>query len=47
LQIYDFKNTLMYKHLIYDDNIDTLSLGKELIGMIKTTLINLGSFNRI
>ena len=41
LQIYDFKNTLMYKHLIYDDNIDTLSLGKELIGMIKTTLINL------
>jgi hypothetical protein len=38
---YDFKNTLMYKHLIYDDNIDTLSLGKELIGMIKTTLINL------
>lgn len=38
-QYYDFKNTLMYKHLIYDDNIDTLSMGKELIGMIKDTLI--------
>lgn len=38
-QYYDFKNTLMYKHLIYDDYIDTLSMGKELIGMIKDTLL--------
>jgi len=38
-QFYNFKNTLMFKHLIYDDNVDMLSLGKELIGMIKETLI--------
>ena len=38
-QFYDFKNTLMYKHLIYDDNVDMLSLGKELIGMIKKTFL--------
>lgn len=38
-QIYEFENTLMYKHLIYDENIDTISLGKELIGLIKDTLV--------
>lgn len=38
-QFYDFKSTLMYKHLIYDENIDTISLGRELISMIKDTLI--------
>lgn len=38
-QYYDFKNTLMFKHLIYDENIDTISIGKELIGMIKESLI--------
>jgi len=43
-QYYDFKNTLMYKHLIYDDNIDTLSMGKELIGMIKNTLLLIQKF---
>lgn len=37
--MYDFKKTLMYKHLIYDDNIDTISLGKELIEMIKDSLL--------
>lgn len=42
-QSYDFTNTLMYKHLIYDDNIDTLSLGKELIGIIKKTLLSFQS----
>lgn len=40
-QIYDFSNTLMYKHLIYDENIDTISMGKELIGMIKDSLISI------
>jgi hypothetical protein len=36
---YDLKNTLMYKHLIYDDDIDTISLGKELINKIKESLL--------
>ena len=40
-QYYDFKNTLMYKHLIYDESIDTLSLGKEIIKKIKETLLEL------
>lgn len=40
-QYYNFSSTLMYKHLIYDENIDTISLGKELIGMIKETLISI------
>lgn len=40
-QIYEFENTLMYKHLIYDENIDTISLGKELIILIKETLISI------
>lgn len=40
-QYYDFKRTLMFKHLIYDDNIDTVSMGKELIGMIKDTLLSI------
>lgn len=39
-QYYDFKSTLMYKHLIYDDHVDTLSLGKEIIIMIKKILID-------
>jgi hypothetical protein len=39
--IYEFDNTLMYKHLIYNENIDTISLGKELIGLIKDTLIDI------
>ena len=39
-QYYDFKNTLMYKHIIYDDHVDTLSLGKEIIKMIKKMLID-------
>lgn len=38
-QTYDFKSTLMYKHLIYDENIDTVSIGKELIIMIKDSLL--------
>lgn len=40
-QYYNFENTLMYKHLIYDENIDTISLGKELIAMIKDTLLSI------
>ena len=40
-QYYDFKNTLMYKHLIYDESIDTLSLGKEVISKIKEILLKL------
>lgn len=40
-QCYNFENTLMYKHLIYDENIDTISLGKELIAMIKDTLLSI------
>ena len=40
-QYYDFKNTLMYKHLIYDEDLDMLSLGKQLIIKIKEILINL------
>jgi hypothetical protein len=35
----DFSNTLMYKHLIYDNQIDMLSLGKEFIGIIKKELL--------
>lgn len=35
----DFKNTLMYKHLIYDNQIDMLSLGKEFISIIKKELL--------
>lgn len=40
-QYYNFSSTLMYKHLIYDENIDTISLGKELIGLIKETLLSI------
>lgn len=40
-QQYDLKNTLGYKYLIYDDNIDTVSFGKELIGMIKNSLLEI------
>ena len=36
---YDLKNTLMYKHLIYNNQIDMLSLGKEFIGIIKKELL--------
>jgi hypothetical protein len=35
----NFKNTLMYRHLIYDDNIDMLSLGKQFINLIKKELL--------
>lgn len=40
-QYYNFSDTLMYKHLIYDENIDTISVGKELIRMIKDTLLSM------
>lgn len=40
-EYYDFKNTLMYKHLVYDDDIDTLSIGKEIIKKIKKILIDM------
>jgi hypothetical protein len=40
-QYYDFKNTLMYKRLIYDEAIDTLSIGKELIKKIKEILLEM------
>jgi hypothetical protein len=36
---FNFKNTLMYKHLIYDNQMDMLSLGKEFIGIIKKELL--------
>lgn len=36
---FNFKNTLMYKHLIYDNQMDMLSLGKEFIGIIKKDLL--------
>ena len=36
---FNFKNTLMYRHLIYDNQIDMLSLGKEFIGIIKDELL--------
>lgn len=42
-QYYDFTKTVAYKHLIYDENIDTISIGKELIGMIKKTLLKFQS----
>lgn len=35
----NFKNTLMYKHLIYDNDIDMLSLGKQFIKIIKDELL--------
>ena len=37
-QYYDFTNTIMYRHLIIDNNVDTLSLGKQLINKIKEYL---------
>jgi len=40
-EYYDFKNTLMYKHLIYDNEIDTLSLGKQIINKIKEQMFKL------
>lgn len=40
-QYYNFSDTLMYKHLIHDDNIDTISLGKKLIQMIKDVLLKI------
>lgn len=36
---YNLKQTLMYKHLIYNNQIDMLSLGKEFIGIIKKELL--------
>jgi hypothetical protein len=38
---YNFKDTLMYKHLIYNDDLDMLSLGKELIKKIKNLLLEI------
>lgn len=35
---YDFKSTLMYKHLIYNEDIDSLSFAKTLTLMIKDSL---------
>lgn len=40
-QYYDLKNTLVYKHLIYDENIDTVSMGKTLIELIKKSLLSI------
>jgi hypothetical protein len=39
LNEFNFKNTLMYKHLIYDNQMDMLSLGKEFIKIIKNELL--------
>ena len=39
LNQFNFKNTLMYKHLILDNQMDMLSLGKEFIGIIKKDLL--------
>ena len=40
-EYYDLKNTLMYKHLMFDNEMDTLSLGKQLIIKIKEQMYNL------
>ena len=40
-EYYDFKNTLMYKHLIFDNEMDTFSLGKQLINKIKEQMYKL------
>jgi hypothetical protein len=40
-EYYDLKNTLMYKHLIFDNEMDTLSLGKQLIIKIKEQMYDL------
>lgn len=37
----NFKNTLMYKHLILDNQLDMLSLGKEFIKIIKMELLKI------
>jgi len=37
-EYYNFKNTLMYKHLIFDNELDTFSLGKQIIVKIKEQL---------
>ncbi len=37
-QYYDYKNTLMYRHIILDDHVDTLSLGKQMIRNIRELL---------
>ncbi len=38
---YDYKNTLMFRHLITDEDFDTLSLGKQLITRIKKILFDI------
>lgn len=38
-QYYDFKKTLMYKHLIYDVTPDMTTLGQQFISQIKSALI--------
>ena len=40
-EYYDFKNTLMYKHIILSNDMDTLSLGKQFINKIKDQLFKL------
>jgi hypothetical protein len=39
----DLRNTLLYKHIISDNKLDTVSFGKELILRIKECLINIQS----
>jgi hypothetical protein len=40
-QYYDYKNTLMYRHLILDDHVDTISLGKQMIRTIRELLFKI------
>ncbi len=40
-QYYDYKNTLMYRHLILDEHVDTLSLGKQMIRTIRELLFKI------
>ncbi len=42
-QYYDYKNTLMYRHIILDDHVDTLSLGKQMIKSIRDALLKIQS----
>lgn len=37
-QYYDYKNTLMYRHIILDEHVDTTSLGKQMIRNIRELL---------
>ncbi len=40
-QYYDYKNSLAFRHIILDDHVDTLSLGKEMIRTIRTLLFKI------